>query len=129
MLGLFRGSKVDNYFKVSQRGSNLTTEIRAGMTTFLMAQSILHEPEHSEHYGAEGRRPGLCDSWVKLHCDLDHGAVGELAFRLWPMSAVTIEVVILMSLCELRRYVLQVFPTVYAENDDGCRFAPGLQSV
>ncbi|CAE7363599.1 unnamed protein product [Symbiodinium sp. CCMP2456] len=38
---MFRGGKVDNYFKVSQRGSNLTTEIRAGITTFLTAAYIM----------------------------------------------------------------------------------------
>eukprot|EP00439_Symbiodinium_sp_Y106_P017320 s3926_g2.t1 len=41
MDSMFRGSKVDNYFKVSQRGSNLTTEIRAGITTFLTAAYIM----------------------------------------------------------------------------------------
>mmetsp|Transcript_122110 Transcript_122110/g.171873 ORF Transcript_122110/g.171873 Transcript_122110/m.171873 type:complete len:120 (+) Transcript_122110:2-361(+) len=38
---MFRGGKVDSYFKVSQRGSNLTTEIRAGITTFLTAAYIM----------------------------------------------------------------------------------------
>ena len=37
----FRGSKMDKYFRVSQRGSNLTTEIRAGVTTFLTAAYIM----------------------------------------------------------------------------------------
>ncbi|CAE7843270.1 AZG1, partial [Symbiodinium sp. KB8] len=62
---MFRGGKVDNYFKVvylsryglwitrfyeeqywqvSQRGSNLTTEIRAGITTFLTAAYIMACP-------------------------------------------------------------------------------------
>ncbi|CAE7936045.1 AZG1, partial [Symbiodinium necroappetens] len=108
---MFRGGKVDNYFKVSQRGSNLTTEIRAGITTFLTAAYIM--------------------------ADLDHGAVGEPAFRLVArhgherllclhvgfkggqnsvkkvMFAVTIEgvIFILMSLFDLRRYVFKVFPT------------------
>ena len=37
----FRGSIVDRYFKVSDRGSNLMTEIRAGVTTFLTAAYIM----------------------------------------------------------------------------------------
>ena len=37
----FRGSRMDRYFKVSDRGSNLMTEIRAGITTFLTAAYIM----------------------------------------------------------------------------------------
>ena len=36
----FKGSKMDKYFKVTERGSNFTTEILAGLTTWLTAAYI-----------------------------------------------------------------------------------------
>lgn len=35
------GGKMDTYFKITERGSNMTTEIRAGCTTFLTAAYIM----------------------------------------------------------------------------------------
>eukprot|EP00401_Gymnodinium_catenatum_P036138 CAMPEP_0117477096 /NCGR_PEP_ID=MMETSP0784-20121206/10648_1 /TAXON_ID=39447 /ORGANISM="" /LENGTH=759 /DNA_ID=CAMNT_0005271391 /DNA_START=44 /DNA_END=2323 /DNA_ORIENTATION=- len=37
----FKGSRMDKYFKVTERGSNLTTEIRAGITTFMVASYVM----------------------------------------------------------------------------------------
>ena len=37
---MFAGTPADKFFKVTERGSNLTTEVRAGFTTFLTAAYI-----------------------------------------------------------------------------------------
>ena len=37
----FIGGKIDKYFKITERGSNMTTEIRAGTTTYLTAAYIM----------------------------------------------------------------------------------------
>ena len=35
-----QGGAIDKFFKVTERGSNVTTEVRAGITTFLTAAYI-----------------------------------------------------------------------------------------
>ena len=47
----FAGGGVDRFFKVSERNSNFTTEVRAGFTTFLTAAyiSALHGSNHAQN--------------------------------------------------------------------------------
>ncbi|CAE6917862.1 unnamed protein product, partial [Symbiodinium sp. CCMP2456] len=136
---MFRGSKVDNYFKVSQRGSNLTTEIRAGITTFLTAAYIMAvNPNILSTTGLKFEGLVFATAGSSCIATLIMALWANLPFGLWPgmgmnayfaytivgfkggqnsvkkvMFAVTIEgvIFILMSLFDLRRYVFKVFPT------------------
>eukprot|EP00439_Symbiodinium_sp_Y106_P086055 s14_g31.t1 len=135
----FRGSKMDNFFKVSQRGSNLTTEIRAGITTFLTAAYIMAvNPNIISTTGLNF--DGLVFATAMSSCiaTLIMALWANLPFGLWPgmgmnayfaytivgfkgtqnavkkvMMAVTVEgvIFIIMSALDLRRYVFKVFPT------------------
>ncbi|CAE7944230.1 AZG1, partial [Symbiodinium sp. KB8] len=139
MDSMFRGSKVDNYFKVSQRGSNLTTEIRAGITTFLTAAYIMAvNPNILSTTGLKFEGLVFATAGSSCIATLIMALWANLPFGLWPgmgmnayfaytivgfkggqnsvkkvMFAVTIEgvIFILMSLFDLRRYVFKVFPT------------------
>mmetsp|Transcript_15640 Transcript_15640/g.36908 ORF Transcript_15640/g.36908 Transcript_15640/m.36908 type:complete len:739 (-) Transcript_15640:318-2534(-) len=135
----FRGSKMDKYFRVSQRGSNLTTEIRAGVTTFLTAAYIMAvNPNILSTTGLNF--DGLVFATAASSCvaTLIMALWANLPFGLWPgmgmnayfaytivgfkggqnavkkvMLAVTVEgvIFILMSALDIRRYVFKVFPT------------------
>ncbi|CAE7477882.1 unnamed protein product [Symbiodinium natans] len=135
----FRGSRVDNYFRVSERGSNLTTEIRAGVTTFLTAAYIMAvNPNILSTTGLNF--DGLVFATAASSCvaTLIMALWANLPFGLWPgmgmnayfaytivgfkgqqnavkkvMMAVTVEgvIFIIMSALDIRRYVFKVFPT------------------
>ncbi|KAL9138944.1 Permease GhxP/GhxQ family [Amphidinium carterae] len=136
---MFRGGKVDNYFKVTQRGSNLTTEIRAGITTFLTAAYIMAvNPNILSTTGLNFE--GLVFATAASSCvaTLMMALWANLPFGLWPgmgmnayfaytivgfkgtsnpvkkvMFAVFIEgiIFIVMSATDARRFVFKFFPT------------------
>mmetsp|Transcript_22852 Transcript_22852/g.40245 ORF Transcript_22852/g.40245 Transcript_22852/m.40245 type:complete len:714 (+) Transcript_22852:46-2187(+) len=135
----FKGGKLDNYFKVTQRGSNLTTEIRAGVTTFLTAAYIMAvNPNIISTTGLNFEGLVFATAGSSCIATLIMALWANLPFGLWPgmgmnayfaytivgfkgtqasvkkvMFAVTIEglIFILMSALDLRRYIFKIFPT------------------
>jgi len=135
----FKGGKADTFFKVTERGSNLTTEIRAGFTTFLTAAYIMAvNPNILSVTGLNFE--GLVFATAASSCiaTLIMAFWANLPFGLWPgmgmnayfaytvvgfkgtqysakkvMLAVTVEgiVFIVISLLDLRRQIFKVFPT------------------
>ena len=133
----FRGSRVDGYFRVSERGSNLTTEIRAGVTTFLTAAYIMAvNPNILSTTGLNF--DGLVFATAASSCvaTLIMALWANLPFGLWPgmgmnayfaytivgfkgqqnavkkvMMAVTVEgvIFIIMSALDIRRYVFKAW--------------------
>lgn len=135
----FRGGKVDNFFKVTERGSNLTTEVRAGVTTFLTAAYIMAvNPNILSVTGLNFEGLVFATACSSCVATLIMALWANLPFGLWPgmgmnayfaytivgfkgsqhpakkvMFCVFIEgvIFIFLSLIDARRWVLKMFPT------------------
>lgn len=135
----FKGGRVDKYFKVTERGSNLTTEIRAGTTTFLTSAYIMAvNPNILSVTGLNFEGLIFATAFSSCVATIIIGMWGNLPFGIYPgmgtnayvaytlvafkgsgqavkkvMFAITMEGVafIVLSLVDARRVVYKVFPT------------------
>jgi len=134
----FKGSRVDKYFKVTERGSNFTTEFIAGCTTFLTACYIMAvNPNILSVTGLNYEGLVFATAMSSCVATLIMGLWANLPFGLWPgmgmnayfaytivgfkgtltpvkkvMFAVLIEGVVfmVMSALDVRRYIMKTFP-------------------
>lgn len=132
------GGKMDKYFKITERGSNMTTEIRAGCTTFLTAAYIMAvNPNILSVTGLNFEGLVFATAMSSFIATLIMALWANLPFGLWPgmgmnayfaytivgfkgtlnpakkvMFCVFIEgiVFIVLSLLDVRRKVFRVFP-------------------
>ena len=130
---------MDKYFKVTERGSNFTTEILAGLTTWLTAAYIFAvNPNILSVTGLNFEGLVFATAMSSCIATLIMALWANLPFGLWPgmgmnaffaytvvgfkgtsqpvkivMFAVMIEglVFIIMSLVDLRRQIIKYFPT------------------
>ena len=135
---MFKGSKGDKFFKVTERGSNFTTEFRAGCTTFLTAAYIMAvNPNILSVTGLNFEGLVFATAMSSTIATLIMALWANLPFGLWPgmgmnaycaytivgfkgtnhdvkkvMFAVMIEGLIFMflSLIDARRFVMKYFP-------------------
>ena len=135
----FVGTKMDKFFKVTDRGSNFTTEIRAGVTTFLTAAYIMVvNPNILSVTGLNFEGLVFATAMSSFIATLIMALWANLPFGLWPgmgmnayfaytvvgfkgsqnavkpvMFAVFIEgiIFIVLSLLDVRRQIFKVFPT------------------
>merc|ERR1719446_1398702 len=136
---MFKGSAFDRYFKVTERGSNLTTEIRAGCTTFLTAAYIMAvNPNILSVTGLNFEGLVFATALSSFISTLIMSLWANLPFGLWPgmgmnayfaytivgfkgsqhpvkkvMFCVFIEgiIFIFLSLIDIRRQIFKIFPT------------------
>ena len=134
----FKGGKMDTFFKVTERGSNATTEIRAGCTTYLTAAYIMAvNPNILSVTGLNFEGLVFATAMSSFVATLIMALWANLPFGLWPgmgmnayfaytvvgfkgtqhaakkvMFAVMIEgvVFIVLSLLDVRRKIFKVFP-------------------
>jgi len=136
---MFKDSKMDKFFKVTDRGSNFTTEFRAGCTTYLTAAYIMAvNPNILSVTGLNFEGLVFATAMSSFIATLIMALWANLPFGLWPgmgmnayfaytvvgfkgtqhyvkkvMFAVMIEgiVFMVMSALDLRRPILKIFPT------------------
>jgi len=81
----FKGSRVDKYFKVTERGSNFTTEFIAGCTTFLTACYIMAvNPNILSVTGLNYEGLVFATAMSSCVATLIMGLWANLPFGLWP---------------------------------------------
>ena len=73
----YMGSTLDSYFKVSERGSSITTEVRAGVATFLVMAYILFV--NADILGAAGLDPAAVAAATALVAGVLCIAMGVVA--------------------------------------------------
>uniref|UniRef100_A0A7S4SEV0 Uncharacterized protein n=1 Tax=Alexandrium monilatum TaxID=311494 RepID=A0A7S4SEV0_9DINO len=81
----FRGSRMDSFFKVSERNSNLTTEVRAGVATFLASAYIFAvNPNILSTTGLDFNGVVFATAMSSFVATMIMALWANLPFGLWP---------------------------------------------